>query len=467
GLVSFLEVVEAACWALVVSNVALVSLLVGRRWVRQRYFARRNSLATRLERDWAGWLREGQPPPSWLAEEMPRTVLVEKAVASIEQEGKLCAQTSLCALLPAEAGLPCVEVGAGCAGPEFVRRRAEEWGLVEWQVEASRRADDLERAERIIRLGRLRSRRALQFLSEQLEDASADVRLAAVRALGMLATPEAAQPLLALLCQPALRVSIPSWQEALMNCCRQNPELLLSNVRELGGLPRTLLLRVLAEVATPEMAPLLGELASSEDAQVRAHVARALGRLPQAEALALLLALARDPVWFVRVRALRSLEQGSGWEAVRGLLKGLNDDHPKVRQAAGESLARRPLALDELFAEARLILTPAGWRVLLGEVGRQGLFWVLAEQLASPAEPVRKLAEDWLQAALANGAHKSLLDALGHPNPAVADAVADFLERRGNAALLAPLEAVRERAPAAQAERLRRLQVRLAESVAG
>lgn len=396
GLVSFLEVVEAACWALVVSNLALVASLVGRRWARQRYFARRDSLGARLERDWVGWLREGQPPPSWLAEELPRILLVERAIASIEQEGKLCAQTGVCALLPPEVSLPCVELGENCAGPEFVRRRAEEWGLVEWQIEAARRAEDLERAERIIRLGRLRSRRALQFLSEQLQDASADVRLAAGRALGMLTTPEAAQPLLALLRQPALRVSIPSWQEALMNCCRQNPELLLSNVRELSGLPRTLLLRVLAEVATPEMAPLLGELASSEDAQIRAHAARGLGRFPDAEALVQLLMLAQDSVWFVRVRVMRSLERGSGWEAVRGLLRGLNDEHAKVRQAAGESLARRPLALDELFAEARLILTPVGWRVLLSEVGRQGLFWMLAEQLGSPAEPVRKLAEDWL-----------------------------------------------------------------------
>jgi hypothetical protein len=59
-LVSFLEVVEAACWALVVSNLALVVSLVGRRWIRQRYFAQRNSLALRLEQDWAGWLHEGR-----------------------------------------------------------------------------------------------------------------------------------------------------------------------------------------------------------------------------------------------------------------------------------------------------------------------------------------------------------------------------------------------------------------------
>jgi hypothetical protein len=163
---------------------------------------------------------------------------------------------------------------------------------------------------------------------------------------------------------------------------------------------------------------------------------------------------------------MRSLEQGGGWEAVRALLRGLNDADLKVRQAAGETLARRPLALDELFAEARRVLAPVGWRVLLGEVGRQGLFWMLAEQLASLAEPVRKLAENWLQAALANGAHKSLVDALGHPDPAVADAVADFLARSGNAGLLASLESAQARAPARQVERLRRLQRRLAEGVA-
>lgn len=467
GLVSFLAVVEAACWVLVVSNVALVVSLVGRRWIRQKYFERRNSLALRLERDWAQWLKAGQPPPSWLAEEVGRILLVEKAIVSIEQDGKLCAQTGICALLPVETGLSCVEPGANCAGPEFVRRRAEEWGLVEWQIEAARRVDDLERAEKIIRLARLRSLRALQFLSEQLEDPSADVRLAAVRALGLLAIPEAARPLLALLRRPSLQVSIPSWQRALMNCCAPRPELLLPHLRELDGLSRTLLLRVLAEVAAPDMVPLLGQLSADKDAQRRAHVARALGRFPGGEALSLLLTLARDPVWFVRVRAMRSLEQGAGWEAVHGLLRGLNDSHASVRQAAGESLARRPLALDELFAEARRVLTSVGWRVLLGEVGRQGLFWMLAEQLASPAEPVRTLAENWLQAALSNGAHKSLVDALGHPNAAVADAVAEFLGKRGHAGLLPELKAAGAHASAAQTERLRRLQLRLAESVAG
>jgi hypothetical protein len=91
---------------------------------------------------------------------------------------------------------------------------------------------------------------------------------------------------------------------------------------------------------------------------------------------------------------------------------------------------------------------------------------VLAEQLASPAEPVKKLAEDWLQAGLANGAHKSLLDALGHPNAAVADAVAEFLARRGDTTVLRELDSAPGRAPAAQVERVRRLKQRLAESVA-
>jgi hypothetical protein len=120
-----------------------------------------------------------------------------------------------------------------------------------------------------------------------------------------------------------------------------------------------------------------------------------------------------------------------------------------------------------LFEKARERLTPIGWSVLLGELGRRGLFWTLAEQLVSPAPEVRALSEQWLQAGLENGARKTLLDAFFHPEEPVAEAVAELLVRHGDAALLPWLEEMHPRAAEEPdgLRRLERLEQRLAAAV--
>ncbi|HXE74026.1 MAG TPA: HEAT repeat domain-containing protein [Candidatus Xenobia bacterium] len=458
-----LYLLEMACWGLMGGILIMMALLVGRRWFRQRYFRRLDIWRQELEASWGRWLRADLPDVCWRTERHRRVLLAERAASVIEQPGGFCEASRHCTFLPAEVALACGDRGQPCAAPAYVRRRVEEWGLVRQQMEAVRAAEGLERAREIILLGRLRSPLCLPLLRELRDDPDPDVRLAAVRALGLLGTPEAVAPLLELLERAEMTVSIPSWQRALISCCQNHPALLLPALDRLSGTPRTLLMRVVAEVASPAILPNLLELAEDPDPQIRAHVARALGRLEGEEVRGCLQRLLHDRIWFVRVRAARALGVHGGWKAADLLLDALNDTGPDVRHAAGESLAAAPLPLDELFEKARHRLTPIGWGVLLGELGRRGLFWTLAEQLVSPAPAVRALAEQWLRAALENGARKTLLDALFHPEGPVADAMAELLVQHGDASLLPWLEELRARAAEEPGglHRLQRLEQRL------
>ncbi|MFQ5724687.1 MAG: HEAT repeat domain-containing protein, partial [Terriglobia bacterium] len=429
------------CWVLATGILLLVGMIVAQRALRRRQQGRQERWGAELQEKLSGWIARGHPPREWFQNSHRRWQLVEALAERIEQEGRECTRSGWCEMVGPEAALPCGPEGESCRGPAFFRELVDRWGLVDRQAELIARRSGLERARAVLLLGRLRQPRTIPLLARLLDDPSADVRLAAVRALGLIATPAAAEPLLALLHrQEDICISIPSLQRALMSCCGNHPECLLPHVFSLSGKRQALLMRVVAEVATPDLRPALERLATAADPQTRSEVARAWGGLPSSERVPLLLRLATDPVWFVRVRAYRALGEGEGWETVNLLLQGVDSDHPDVRQAAAETLARQPVPLDELISVARARLSPSGWRLLLGELGRTGLFWVLSQQLSSPSEPVRQLAEQWLRAALEAGAHKTVLDTLAHPNPAVVEAVADFLARWGDQRVQAALE---------------------------
>lgn len=459
--VDLLRLILWVCWVLAAGIVVLVGTIAVQRGLRRRQQGRRECWGAELKEKLSGWIARGHPPREWFQHSHRRWMLLEALAERIEQEGRECARSEWCEMAGAEAALPCGPEGEPCRGPAFFRELVERWSLVDRQAELIARRSGLQCARAVLLLGRLRQPRTVPLLARLLDDRSADVRLAAVRALGLIATPGAAEPLLALLHRrEGICISIPSLQRALMSCCGNHPEVLLPHLSSLWGKRQALLMRVVAEVATPDLGPALERLATAAEPQTRAEVARAWGRLPSPERVPLLLRLASDPVWFVRVRAYRALGGVEGWETVNALLQGLDSNHPDVRQAAAETLARQPLPLDELIHVARAQLTSQGWGVLLGELGRTGLFWVLSQQLGSPSPPVRHLAEQWLRAALQAGAHKTVLDTLAHPNPAVVEGVADFLARWGDERVRAALEEMIQQTPPGSRNHRKLLQVR-------
>ena len=80
-------------------------------------------------------------------------------------------------------------------------------------------------------------------------------------------------------------------------------------LRRSQGESRELLARVASELATSEMADEMMILAADPRPEVRAAAARALSVAPLLVAIPALADLARDEVWFVRLRATIALNE--------------------------------------------------------------------------------------------------------------------------------------------------------------
>lgn len=385
------------------------------------------------------WLNNGDCPRRWLRQAPRRGVLLEVLLARMEHD---------------QDGL-----GATC------HHALEEWGLVERQAAEVQRTQGWERAQAVALLGRMRQARAVPLLRDLLHDPSREVCAAAVRGLELQASPEAAQPLLESFAEMCSRIPVALLQQALVSCCRLKPEVLQPYLTRAEAREQGILLEVVAQVATPALLPALESLVESPDPQVRAQVARALGRLSEPAAIPLLVRLASDPVGLVRARAVQALDQAEDWTSIGLILSVLDSEHADLRMVGAErlaqSLARQTVSLAELLPAARERLRAQGWAMLLCALGQAGSgraldSGALGELLSQPVPAVRAIAREWLSVAVVTGADKVLLDALLCPQPSYMDAVhregspgavEEFLGRYGDAALLAELEELAQRLP--------------------
>jgi HEAT repeat protein len=132
---------------------------------------------------------------------------------------------------------------------------------------------------------------------------------------------------------PALPV-----QNALIQCCAERPQLLMPYVRNAKGSVREVLGRVLGEIASASLSLDLVQFAGDELEELRAAAARAMSNSPSVLGFEILNELARDPVWFVRLRAMVSLGKLASHRAIPALLAGLRDANRLVRLRAAEGL---------------------------------------------------------------------------------------------------------------------------------
>jgi HEAT repeat protein len=138
------------------------------------------------------------------------------------------------------------------------------------------------------------------------------------------------------------RLRVPNYtlMNALANCCRDHPRVLIRYFYGGTGHKRELLARVLAEIAGPDLGEELLTLAVDELPEVRASAARALGHVQQLFALWALDKLVEDPEWFVRLRAVVALGSIKEMGRIPSLLKAICDCNRMVRQRAAWVLAR-------------------------------------------------------------------------------------------------------------------------------
>ncbi len=127
---------------------------------------------------------------------------------------------------------------------------------------------------------------------------------------------------------------------ALVRCFTDHCEALLPYLRRSQGESRELLARVASELATPAMADEMILLAADPRPEVRAAAAKALAVAPLALALPTLGDLARDEIWFVRLRAITALNQISHPRIIPILLDAVRDANRLVRMRAASALAK-------------------------------------------------------------------------------------------------------------------------------
>ncbi len=274
------------------------------------------------------------------------------------------------------------------------------------------------RASVVEALSRIKSPRVEQMLGQAMQDPNPEVRLRAVKVVSARATPAWLEPLVGCLASPSIEIRVAAVEglgqigtraalEAIVKSLttpdREFREALTSllatygvkNTQELATIPQTkettlALVWTLGKTRDPAALQDLTPLVRDPDADIRAAVAGALGKIPHAEGELLLVKMLADRSERVRAAAVNSLGIIGSPQAVPKLILMLKDPDAFVRQ-------RVVLAFGRIGGEAGLsgldfarlssgddtfkAYITAGYTLCGGEIA----FKTAIEQLADPA----------------------------------------------------------------------------------
>jgi HEAT repeat protein len=309
----------------IAADVLLLLFILVRRSYRMRYFRKRDARVFELRQRWDALISGEIPYETWRTKSFDRRIIEDMALDAFEA----AAADQSARLL------------------RFLRTS----GLIEKRIFEARKLKGWRRRSALVALGRTRAPEGIPALSEGLRDPDLEARNAALRGLGRLGSPEAAEEILHWLGESGLNVPILPLQNALINCCRERPQILLPYLKLAGKELREVLARVLGEVASPSLGTELIGLADDELPELRAAAARALSNAQPGHAVEVLTELARDTVWFVRLRAVVAIGKLHDSEAVPQLINSLTDSNRLVRMRAAEALVDFKSDLASIFAQ--------------------------------------------------------------------------------------------------------------------
>src|SRR5437588_5289901 len=335
-----------AILASVLGIFLLIAFIILRRWYRGRYFRRLNERTLAIRTMWDEIVSRRVAPTTWRLKPLDCEI-----VESILLDN--------------------IEVATPDKVPELLACLRSS-GLLDMRIREARLAHGWKRRTALLALGRTRALEAIPALSEALDSDSAETRIAAVRGLGRTGLAEAAVPLLERLETVQLYVPDHTVKNALANCCRNSPGLLLAYMDRCAGPARELIARVLGEVATPELGDELLILAADPLPEVRASAARALANAKPVLAFPALRALAIDPEWFVRLRAVVALSSLNHSGRNRVLLRSLCDPNRFVRQRAAWALTRTAPGLESLLEQVVDTQDNYALQAFISELERSG-----------------------------------------------------------------------------------------------
>jgi len=315
-------VLKAIIAAMVADGLLLAFILL-RRTYRKRFFARRDARVFELRQKWDALISGEIPYETWRGKAFDRRIVESIALDAFE-----------------------------AAGPEESARLLKFLrvsGLIEKRIFEARGLTGWRKMRALVALGRTRAPEGIPALAEGLRDPRMETRLAALRGLGWMACPQAAEEILAWVGESGLCVPALPLQSALVQCCAERPQLLLPYVQNSKGPLREALGRVLGEVATPSLGLDMLQFAGDDLDELRAAAARSLSRSQSNMAIDVLGELAQDRVWFVRLRAIVSLGKLSDRHAVPLLVRGVRDSNRLVRLRAAEALVGLNVEMVPIF----------------------------------------------------------------------------------------------------------------------
>jgi HEAT repeat protein len=334
----------------IVGSVLGICLLIGfivlRRWYRARYFRRRNERTVALRSWWDNIISGKISALDWRFDPLDCDIVESILLDNIE--------------MSTPANLP----------PLLDCLRAS--GLLDMRIYEARNSRGWKQRTALLALGRTRAVEAIPALAEGLDSRLSETRIAAVRGLGRTAIREAAIPILDRIVAGHLDAPERSLKNALVNCCRTHPEMLVNYVAQTEGPIRELLARVLGELASPELGEELLVLAADTLPEVRASAARALGNSNTSYTLPALHTLATDPEWFVRLRAVVALGQIENVGKIRILLHAVCDRNRHVRQRAAWALARMEPQLEQILEDVVATNDDYALQAFISELERSG-----------------------------------------------------------------------------------------------
>ncbi len=324
----------------------LVGFIVLRRWYRARYFRRRNERTVALRSQWDEILSGKISAEHWRFNPLDCDIVESILLDSIE----VSSPDDLPPLLD------CLQVS----------------GLLDMRIYEARTSRGWKQRTALLALGRTRAIEAIPALAAGLDSRLRETRIAAVRGLGRTARAEAAIPILDRIVTGQFDAPERSLKNALVNCCRTDPGVLVRYVEHTNGAVRELLARVLGELASPELGEELLVLAADSLPEVRASAARALGNTNSPYSLPALHSLASDPEWFVRLRAVVALGQVEDIGKIKILLRALCDANRHVRQRAAWALARMEPQLEQILEDVFATKDDYAMQAFVSELERSG-----------------------------------------------------------------------------------------------
>jgi HEAT repeat protein len=339
-------VVLEAILASLLGILLLVGFIVVRRWYRGRYFHKRNRRTVALRSQWDDILSGKIPAEDWRFNSLDCDIVESILLDSIEM-------SSADKLPPL---LDCLRVS----------------GLLDMRIYEARTSRGLKQRTALLALGRTRAMEAIPALATGLDSHLRETRIAAVRGLGRTARMEAAIPILDRIVTGQFDAPERSLKNALVNCCRSDPHVMLKYIEQTHGAVRELLARVLGELASSELGEELLVLASDVLPEVRASAARALGNTNSSYTLPALHSLASDPEWFVRLRAVVALGQIENIGKISILLHSLCDANRHVRQRAAWALAQMEPQLDQILEDVIATQDDYALQSFVSELERSG-----------------------------------------------------------------------------------------------